>query len=76
MSLEQLKNETYIVETPVCSWCNESGVVEVPAPGFFAWQLGALIQDAFPELSNDMREQLKTGCHPECWATMFGGGHA
>jgi hypothetical protein len=72
MTLKDLKNETYIVETPECSWCGKGGIVEVPAPGFFAYQLGALIQDAFPELSPALREQLKTGYHPECWTTMFG----
>lgn len=70
--LEDLKNSTYIVETPECSWCGNGGTVEVPAPGFFAWQLGALIQDAFPELSPAIREQLKLGYHPECWSEMYG----
>lgn len=74
MTLEDLQNETYIVETPQCSWCGKGGVVEVPAPGFFAWQIGALIQDAFPTLSPGIREQLKTGYHPECYAE-FAGGH-
>jgi hypothetical protein len=75
MSLEDLKNETYLVETPICSWCGESGVIEVPAPGFFAYQLGAAIQDAFPDTPAPVREQLKTGYHPKCWTDMFGGGH-
>jgi|688.fasta_scaffold1242558_1 hypothetical protein len=72
MSLEDLRNEIYVVETPECSWCGKNGVVEVPAPGFFARQLGAAIQEAYPDLDVSLREQLMTGYHPECWTQMFG----
>jgi hypothetical protein len=72
MSLEDLKNEVYVVETPVCTWCDKPGIVEVPAPGFFARQLGAAIQDAYPDLDKSLREQLMTGYHPTCWTEMFG----
>lgn len=71
-----LIDETYIVETPTCSWCGKEGIVEVPAVGFFARQLGAAIQDAYPDLDKSLREQLMTGIHPKCWDEMFGGGHA
>lgn len=30
-----------------------------------------LIQDALPNRDADFRELVKTGIHPECWATMF-----
>ena len=39
---------------------------------FQSWQSGALIQDAFPELSADAREFIKTGITPEEWEAMFG----
>ena len=38
---------------------------------FQAWQSGALIQNAFPELSADAREFIKTGISPEEWDTLF-----
>jgi hypothetical protein len=41
---------------------------------FVAWQRGALIQDAFPNLTDDEREILKTGITPEGWAKMFPPG--
>jgi hypothetical protein len=66
-----LLNETYIVQTPTCTWCGKDGIVEVPAVGFFARQLGAAIQDAYPDLHKSLREQLMTGYHPECWTEMF-----
>lgn len=39
---------------------------------FEVWQSGALIQDAFPELSADAREFIKTGISPEEWEAAFG----
>lgn len=39
---------------------------------FQTWQSGALLQDAFPELSADAREFIKTGISPEEWEAAFG----
>ena len=39
---------------------------------FQAWQSGELIQNAFPELSADAREFIKTGITPEEWEAVFG----
>lgn len=39
---------------------------------FEAWQHGALIQDAFPMLSADDREYIKTGITPEEWDDCMG----
>lgn len=36
------------------------------------WQAGELIQNAFPMLSADEREFIKTGITPEEWESMFG----
>ena len=39
-----------------------------------AWQRGEkLIQEAFPELSDDAREFIKTGITPEEWDKYMGG---
>lgn len=62
-----------VITTPRCPECSEAGILQIPADGWDAWQAGALIQDAFPELSADIREQLNTGYHPDCWETAFGG---
>jgi hypothetical protein len=39
---------------------------------FQAWQGGELIQNAFPELSADAREFIKTGITPDEWKAAFG----
>lgn len=38
--------------------------------GVDAWRAGTLIQDAFPTLSADDREFIKTGITPEQWDNM------
>jgi hypothetical protein len=37
-----------------------------------AWEDGVLIQDAFPDLSDDDREFIMTGITPEEWDAAFG----
>jgi hypothetical protein len=40
--------------------------------GHIRYQEGRLIQDAFPTLSADEREFLKTGITPDEWEAIFG----
>lgn len=66
-------NEIYVVETPSCSWCGKTGTVELTFKDFISFEHGSgLIQDRLPNTPAPIREQLKTGYHPECWTTMFG----
>lgn len=37
-----------------------------------AWKAGKMIQDAFPMLTADEREFVKTGITPAEWDTLFG----
>jgi hypothetical protein len=60
------------VETRTCRQCGYKGEVEVPNSGLARYSSGALMQDAFPDLSKELREQLISGTHPECWAALFG----
>lgn len=55
-----------------CPFCLPSApereyAIEVDAEGYGKWISGMFIQDAFPDLSADEREQIKTGIHPACW---------
>jgi hypothetical protein len=63
---------TVLVRTPRCPVCRHDDIMEVDEHGYTAWLNGTLIQDAFPEMTADDREMLKTGTHPECWEKMFG----
>ena len=37
-----------------------------------SWRLGALIQDAMPDLTPDQREFIMTGIMPDSWERIFG----
>lgn len=54
-----------------CPFCGNVHLINVVTEDYEAWQNGALIQDAFPYLSANEREMLKTGICPECWDNMF-----
>lgn len=63
------------VVTPPCVYCHKRGEVEVDLDEFVKWENSDLnIQDAMPSVTDDVREQLITGTHPECWIKLFGEG--
>lgn len=63
-------NETVAIETR-CPFCGKTATVEVPVDGFIAWQFGATVQRAFPNLDANTRERLVSGICPTCWDKMF-----
>jgi hypothetical protein len=54
-----------------CPRCRNNIELIVSASGFRAWQGGALIQRALPELTPSQRESLITGYCDRCWDAMF-----
>ena len=54
-----------------CPFCQKTAELEVSTKGFNAWQSGQYVQDAFPELDADSREQLISGTCPKCWDEIF-----
>jgi len=61
----------YAVNTPACGICEQRAVVMMTEEQYNRYNSGALMQDALPELSADVREMLITGTCPECWAKVF-----
>lgn len=59
------------VDTPECFHCGRPGIVFVNVDGYVAWMKGKLIQEAFPEMPAERREQLLSGIHPECFDEMY-----
>jgi hypothetical protein len=55
-----------------CPKCKEVYGIDVKAEAYVNWLTRMLIQDAFPEMSSEDRESLKTGYHSECWNSIFG----
>jgi hypothetical protein len=64
--------DPFRVETPACGLCGEASLLVVSRAAYVSWVAGGLIQDAFPDMPRDEREQLKTGTHPACWDAMLG----
>lgn len=66
---------TIKINTNTCLHCGEQGFIEMSEEeykqGLTAFNEGAFIQEAFPNLSADQREQIISGTHPKCWDEMF-----
>ena len=58
--------------TRPCMVCGQRSELKLDNAALFAYNQGALIQQAFPDLSADERELIKTGTHPECWEKALG----
>jgi hypothetical protein len=54
-----------------CPFCGKVNSVVVPESGLEAYNNGEHVQVAFPELTADQREMVKTGICVECWNKMF-----
>jgi hypothetical protein len=63
---------TTLIQTRRCFHCGDKGILLLSNEGIKAYEDGALIQDAFPDLPRAQREQIISGTHPECWIEMFG----
>lgn len=59
------------VTTQPCTLCKKSSKVLMSESEFARLKQGEHIQKIFPQRSNDERELLITGTHPECWDKMF-----
>jgi hemolysin-activating ACP:hemolysin acyltransferase len=60
--------------TTLQATCPDCGIVNefvVSSPSLQMWVRGDLIQDAFPELTADQREQFITGYCDPCWQKMW-----
>lgn len=67
-----MSDDVVTVTCRPCPVCEERATLTVSRVGYGAWQAGAFVQDAFPELSADDRELLITGTHPACWNELIG----
>lgn len=63
-----------IIQTLPCIGCHKTSEVEVDFTSYQRYKNGALIQDAFPNLTPEQRELIQTGTHPSCWDAIFAGG--
>jgi hypothetical protein len=57
--------------TKKCMQCGESSELDLDYESFLKWKKGAYVQDAFPNMPAQVREQLISGTHPDCWTKMW-----
>ena len=60
------------ITTPACPMCGKTATFTVSEEALNAYHNGALVQNAFPEMSADDRERLISGMCPACWKSIFG----
>lgn len=65
-------HENYVI-VRTCPFCQKGSRVKVPGSGLWKWEHGEFVQNAFPDLDADQREQVMTGTHPDCWDAALGG---
>jgi hypothetical protein len=58
--------------TKPCPKCGKQSVINLWNTDYERYVAGALIQDAFPDLLQPMREMIQSGTHPQCWLEIFG----
>jgi hypothetical protein len=69
---KELKDMVYVLQTGKCDVCKKDGSVDVTMQGLLTYNLGGLVQDAFPDMDKALREQIISGTHPDCWDLRFG----
>lgn len=64
--------EEGVLFSRVCIMCEEESWFRITEKEYDAWiTQDGYIQDVFPHLSNENREVMISGTHPECWKAMF-----
>ena len=69
--IEKINSDTVLIKGN-CIVTGKPYEVKTENKCFIDYMNGALLQDAFPNLSIDDREFLKTGYSPEGWNQIFG----
>lgn len=72
MKFEKIKEGEYLATSKPCPECGETEQVKVSGKNLFDYNQGALIQQAFPHLSAEVRERFQSGLCPKCWKKVFG----
>lgn len=61
-----------IVISPRCIECGHESIVPVTTDEAAKLKAGVPTHEALPNHSREIREQVISGTHPECWEAMFG----
>lgn len=62
------KAQTVVIRD--CPWCDKTQSITVESEEWDVYQLGALVQEAFPYLNRSQRRILVSGICDSCWERM------
>ena len=54
-----------------CPLCGQDSSVRMSDDAYAAWKSGELIQDVLRDWPPAEREQAISGCHPQCFESLF-----
>jgi hypothetical protein len=61
-----------VIFSKVCFHCGDESWFRITEKEYKAWVTNdGYIQDVFPHMSNEDREVMISGTHPDCWNAMF-----
>lgn len=61
-----------VLFSKVCIYCGIESWFRITEKQYEAWITNdGYIQDVFPNMTNQEREVMISGTHPECWDAMF-----
>ena len=55
-----------------CKMCRKVYSIDLPILGYFAWELGSYVQDAFPDMPASLRELLISKICSTCFDKLCG----
>lgn len=72
---EVFDSQDAFIQTPLCPVCGqkgEVGITNADIANFLRWDVSEItVQEAFPNMPTEKREQLISGTHPECWDALW-----
>lgn len=68
---KKLFDKDLIDYTATCPFCGKQQTIKVNPVSLEVYRNGALLQDAFPNLTPAERGAIKTGICLDCWDKMF-----
>ena len=67
------EDDTVELPTSRCPYCGKHGSVRVTVDDLARRAAGDVVQVAFPEMPEGLREQIVSGTHPDCYDALFAG---
>jgi hypothetical protein len=71
VNIAKIQEGLYSVESPPCSLCGESYILEITGQQLWAYNNNAHVQEVMPEVAPEIRERFISGTCSACWDQIF-----